>query len=282
MLPSLSLGTGLVTPLDMTAAFAAFPNGGFSVRPRGIRRVTDADGVAVFEDAAAGERVISAETAFQMVSMLQDVVTQGTGAAARQWGIPRADRRKDGHHQRFQGRVVRRLLVVDRRRRLGGVRSAQKIGADGYGSKYALPIWGDFMRQALRSRRGASSPCRPRCTTSRLCRISYLRPVEGCPHLHEYFKPAIRCRAACARFHQGSVKQRVRRAVEGFLSGLGKRIGGSSPADSFRCQPPLKRVGSAEASASGARPEGADSFACGPPEWSADCVASALAEGWAG
>src|SRR5687768_3337083 len=66
--PSLSLGTGLVTPLNMTAAFATFPNGGLSVRPRGILRVVDADGVAVFEDAAAGERVISAETAFQMVS----------------------------------------------------------------------------------------------------------------------------------------------------------------------------------------------------------------------
>ena len=34
--PSLALGTGLVTPLDMTAAFAVFPNGGLAVRPRGI------------------------------------------------------------------------------------------------------------------------------------------------------------------------------------------------------------------------------------------------------
>src|SRR6185436_3768623 len=85
--PSLSLGTGLVTPLDLTGAFATFPNGGLSVRPRGIRRVVDADGVTVFEDAAAGERVISPETAFQMVSMLEDVVTLGTGTAVRQWGI---------------------------------------------------------------------------------------------------------------------------------------------------------------------------------------------------
>ncbi len=47
--PSLSLGTGLVTPLELTAAFAAFPNGGLAVRPRGILSVTDADGVTVFE-----------------------------------------------------------------------------------------------------------------------------------------------------------------------------------------------------------------------------------------
>ena len=36
--PSLSLGTGLVTPLDLTAAFAMFPNGGLAVQPRGIMR----------------------------------------------------------------------------------------------------------------------------------------------------------------------------------------------------------------------------------------------------
>ena len=42
--PSLSLGTGLVTPLDLTAAYAAFPNGGLAVAPRAILRVVDADG----------------------------------------------------------------------------------------------------------------------------------------------------------------------------------------------------------------------------------------------
>jgi penicillin-binding protein 1A len=41
--PSLALGTGLVTPLELTAAFAVFPNGGFAVRPRAIARVLDAD-----------------------------------------------------------------------------------------------------------------------------------------------------------------------------------------------------------------------------------------------
>ena len=70
--PSLSLGTGLVTPLDLTAAFAMFPNGGFAVRPRGIVRVIDADGgVGATTTRSARERVISAQTAFQMVSMLE-------------------------------------------------------------------------------------------------------------------------------------------------------------------------------------------------------------------
>ena len=49
--PSLALGTGLVTPLAITAAFAVFPNGGLAVRPRDITRVRDADGGTAFEQA---------------------------------------------------------------------------------------------------------------------------------------------------------------------------------------------------------------------------------------
>ncbi len=69
--PSLALGSGLVTPLAITAAFAVFPNGGFAVRPRGIARVRDADGGTAFEQRVDPERVIAPEVAFQMVSMLQ-------------------------------------------------------------------------------------------------------------------------------------------------------------------------------------------------------------------
>jgi len=39
--PSLSLGSGVVTPLELTTAFAAFPNGGYAVRPRAIVRTIE-------------------------------------------------------------------------------------------------------------------------------------------------------------------------------------------------------------------------------------------------
>ena len=85
--PSLSLGTGLVSPLDLTAAFAMFPNGGLAVEPRGIVRVVDADGGVAFDQPVHSERVISPETAFQMVAMLSDVLDRGTGVAARRLGV---------------------------------------------------------------------------------------------------------------------------------------------------------------------------------------------------
>ena len=34
--PSLALGTGEVTPLDLTLAYAAFANGGFALGPRSV------------------------------------------------------------------------------------------------------------------------------------------------------------------------------------------------------------------------------------------------------
>ncbi|MEX2661930.1 MAG: transglycosylase domain-containing protein, partial [Vicinamibacterales bacterium] len=42
--PSLSLGSGVVTPLALTTAFAVFPNGGYAVRPRAIKSVLNGDG----------------------------------------------------------------------------------------------------------------------------------------------------------------------------------------------------------------------------------------------
>jgi hypothetical protein len=59
-----------------------------------------------------------------------------------------------------------------------------------------------------------------------LCRVSYLRPVEGCPTYTEYFKEGDTIPGRLCPMHQGTVKQRVRRVVEGLFSGLGKKIRG--------------------------------------------------------
>jgi 1A family penicillin-binding protein len=223
--PSLALGTGLVRPLDLTAAFAVFPNGGLSVRPRGITSVTDADGVAVFGEAVKTDRVISEESAYQMVSILMDVMERGTGAAVRQWNIRApiggktgtTDDFKDAWFVGFSSSIVAGVWV--------GFDQPQTIAPEAYGSRYALPIWSEFMRQALRSRSAAEFEVPPGLHDEPLCQISYLRPVEGCPTYNEYFKKDEQIPGRLCPVHQGSIKQRVRRAVEGFFSGVGKRIG---------------------------------------------------------
>jgi membrane carboxypeptidase/penicillin-binding protein len=224
--PSLSLGTGEVTPLDLTAAFAMFPNGGFAVRPRGIVRVIDADGGSAYDNPVHTERVLSPQTAFQMVSMLQDVIGRGTAAAARNWGIRFAaggktgttDDFKDAWFVGFSSSLVAGVWV--------GFDQPKTIGRDAYGSRYALPIWSDFMRRAAQRRPPETFDVPTGLHEEQLCNVSYLRPVEDCPIYTEYFKENDDVPSRLCPIHRGTVKQRVKRAMEGLLGGLGRKIRG--------------------------------------------------------
>jgi len=89
--PSMVLGVGSFTPLQMAVAYATFANGGYLIGPYLIDRVIDPGGNLLFQahppSAAHGApRVIDARNAFMMTSMLHDVVQYGTGAAAKQLG----------------------------------------------------------------------------------------------------------------------------------------------------------------------------------------------------
>jgi 1A family penicillin-binding protein len=227
--PSLSLGTGEVTPLDLTAAFSIFPNGGFAVRPRGMARVVDADGTTVYDNPVHSERVISAETAFQMVSMLEDVMDRGTASAARGWGIRfpsggktgTTDDFKDAWFVGFSSSIVVGVWV--------GFDQPKTIAREGYGSRFALPIWSDFMRRAVQRRPAEEFDIPAGLHGEQLCHVSYLRPVEECPVYIEYFKENDDVPSRLCPLHRGTVKQRVRRAFEGLLSGLGRKIRGIFP-----------------------------------------------------
>ena len=224
--PSLSLGTGLVTPLELTGAFAAFPNGGLAVHPRAIVRVLDADGSTALDNPIHTERVISPATAFQIVSMLEDVMDRGTGSSARNLGVRfpaggktgTTDDFKDAWFVGFSSSLVAGVWV--------GFDQPERIARDGYGSRYALPIWSEFMRQATRYRRPDAFEMAAGLHDEVLCSVSYLRPVEGCPLYTEYFKEGDQVPGRLCPLHEGSVKQQIRRAVEGLFSGIGKKIKG--------------------------------------------------------
>ena len=224
--PSLSLGTGLVTPLELTAAFAVFANGGLSVRPRGIIRVLDADGGSAFDNPVDTGHVLSPEVAFQMVSMLTDVIDRGTASAARGWGVTFSAGGKTGTTNEFKDAwfvgfttsVVAGVWV--------GFDQPRSIGRDGYGSRYALPIWSEFIRRTVRQRPAEAWEPPPGMRDEMLCSVSYLRPVEGCPTYIEYFKEGDDVPGRLCPVHSGTIKQRVRRAVEGFLSNVGKKLKG--------------------------------------------------------
>ena len=224
--PSLALGSGLVTPLAITAAFAVFPNGGLSVRPRDIARVRDADGGTAFEQRVETDRVIAPEVAFQMVSMLRDAVDRGTGSPARQLGIRfpvggktgTTNEFKDAWFVGFSSSVVVGVWV--------GFDDPKPIGTEAYGGRYALPIWADFMQRASRSRPPLEFERPAGLAEETLCTISYRKPVDGCPIYTELFKEGDDIPDRLCTIHRGSIRQRLTRTVEGWVSEAGRRIRG--------------------------------------------------------
>ncbi len=226
--PSLALGSGLVTPLALTTAYAMFPNGGDAVGARAILRVVDEAGGLVLYEPIKRERVLSPEVAFQMVTLMQDVVTRGTGTAVQRWSLRTAVAGKTGTTNEFKDAW---FVGFSRRLVVGvwvGFDQPATIRRDGTGGRMALPIWADFMRRATRIVPGGSFQPPSTLQDEALCRVSFKRPVDGCPVYTEYFKPSDSKPRQHCPVHQGSLRQRAQRAVEkavvGVLRGIWDRI----------------------------------------------------------
>jgi penicillin-binding protein 1B len=144
----MALGTFEETPLELARAYLPIVNGG--VRPPGVvavRTVRDRDGTLEPIDSDEPVAVITPAEAYLMTSLLEGVIASGTGASARALGVAGAVAGKtgttnDGRDAWFVGYAPRLLVVV-------------WVGYDGgeahglSGAEAALPIWADFMRQAL-------------------------------------------------------------------------------------------------------------------------------------
>ena len=224
--PSLALGTGLVSPLDLTAAFTMFPGEGLFARPRGVVSVFDSGGRQVLDRPVQREQLISPTAAFQMTSMLRDVIERGTGAPARALGVrgPIAgktgttDDYLDAWFVGFSTSAVVGVWV--------GFDQPASIGRDAYGARVALPIWADFMKRTARQLPAREFKVPAGLRGEELCSVSYLQPVEGCPTYTEFFKEGDAVPSALCPIHRGTLKQRAARAIEGFFRGLGSKIAG--------------------------------------------------------
>lgn len=151
---TMTLGSGSVTPLQMARAYAVFANGGFTVAPHLIEKITDARGKVLWEaptpPARQEERpVIDPRNAFIIDSMLREVVRSGTGGQATQ-RLGRSDLAGktgttsdavDGWFAGYSGNVVAVSWM--------GHDQPKSLGGREFGATLALPIWIDYMRQAL-------------------------------------------------------------------------------------------------------------------------------------
>lgn len=146
--PSLALGTGEVSLLNLTSAYTAFANGGVLQPPVFITRIEDPEGRVIYRGESLGRRVLSESTAYLMASMLADVVNHGTGYSARQSGfrLPAGgktgttDDHADAWFIGFTPHLAAGVWV--------GFDRPQQIMRRGFASVVAVPAWAGFMKAA--------------------------------------------------------------------------------------------------------------------------------------
>ncbi len=81
---SIALGTSEVTPLELTAAYVPFANGGYGVLPFIIHRIKTKEGDVLYRRTGSGPGlIITPQALVGMNSMMKTVITHGTGRAAR-------------------------------------------------------------------------------------------------------------------------------------------------------------------------------------------------------
>lgn len=88
---NLSLALGSMTygasPVQMAAAYSPFANGGTFYAPYFIERITDRDGVVVYQHQDSGTRVLSAQNAYLLTDLMRTVITSGTGTRLNSAGV---------------------------------------------------------------------------------------------------------------------------------------------------------------------------------------------------
>lgn len=151
---TMALGAGAVTPLEMAAGYAVFANGGHYLPPVLITRITDPRDRVLMEvpPQAPDEanRTLPARNAFLMSQLLNEITRSGTAARA-QATLKRPDLYgKTGTTNDAQDAWFVGFHPTLSAAAWLGYDKPRNLGRRATGGALALPIWIDFMAQALR------------------------------------------------------------------------------------------------------------------------------------
>jgi len=146
---SLALGTSETTLMELTRAYAVFPNQGIRSAPMGITSIESRDGRVIWEGRPNHVVAITREDAAVITDMLAAVVTEGTGRGALRVGKPLAgktgttDNYRDALFLGFSPYVATGVWV--------GNDDYTPLGRLETGARAALPIWADLMNTAWKN-----------------------------------------------------------------------------------------------------------------------------------
>ena len=177
--PSMALGVSEATPLELAQAYSAFVNGGSTVEPTPIA----SDAATVATRPLGNPIVFTPQVAYVMTSLMEDVVAKGTGRGVRARGFRGAVAGKTGTSRDgwFVGYTPNLVCVV-----WVGFDDNRQLGLTG--AESALPIWTEFMKDAVAFRPdlGGSHFERPSGVSSiEICAESGYRPGEYCLSTYE-------------------------------------------------------------------------------------------------
>ena len=166
---SISLGSAETTLLKLTSAYSAFVNGGKLVTPILIDRVQDSEGNTILNNekrtclnceqiSYTGEgypqiqdeykQIFSPQTAYQVTSMLEGVIQRGTGKKLKKLNLNLAGKtgttneNTDAWFIGFTSNLVIGVYV--------GMDNPSPLGKFETGSKTALPIFKNFIKEAIK------------------------------------------------------------------------------------------------------------------------------------
>jgi penicillin-binding protein 1B len=141
--PALALGAYEMTPVDVAAAYTVFANGGKRSEPLFLDRVMTAEGNAIERNSVRTRAALDPRVAYQVTSVLQDVINRGTGASVRSRGFtgPAAGKTGTSRDGWFAGYTSNLLCVV-------WVGFDDNRDLDLSGAVSAAPIWTEFMKRA--------------------------------------------------------------------------------------------------------------------------------------
>ena len=178
---SLSLGTSEMIPTELAAVYASFATGGKRVAPRYITHLGEKA-----RKIAPQEQVLRPAVAFVMTSLMQSVVREGTARRARRLRRQVAGKTGTTNNHRdawFAGFTPQLVAVV-----WVGFDDSSTLGRRETGGRAALPIWVDFMRQALRRKPRLPFKQPPGVVVHRIDSTTGLLAPDGAADvLEEYF-----------------------------------------------------------------------------------------------
>lgn len=160
----LALGASSLTVLEHTSAYTTFPDDGLHISPRAIARVGDYEGRVIDDFPAQVTDVLPAGAARLMVSMLREVINSGTAVHARPLAAEYPIAGKTGTTNDFSDAWFIGFSPSITCGVWVGYDNHQTLGKGEEGSHVALPIWINFMSQALKGQPVRQFPDSPLLT----------------------------------------------------------------------------------------------------------------------